>query len=254
MIDRPCGIVVQRDTFYGAEAVGTVAEMFKSTFRAPGTMPDHIIYDSNYLMKKLNDPAFEKVGMTVDVFHFKTKHKESDSYCQENCNAADYPELLGEDRKGWFFNSSIAEQTNTWFGGYQAICREMLVDKMIVAKLKKEGHGPSYWRVNASMEDKRNISIALFKCTWCAGLGFLKHKLRLTTEEKMVSCSLCQKENWIPLMLCSYWYQQKQKEEMLVLDLMVLDVDDDDEEEAEYQRWRAQQKAELEALEKQYWS
>ncbi|KAJ7587809.1 hypothetical protein C8J56DRAFT_942650, partial [Mycena floridula] len=161
LIVKPCGIIVQRGTLFGAEAVGTVAELIKSTYCFPGTMPDHIIYDSNCLMKKLCDPAFDNVGMTVDVFHFKTKHKESDSFCQENCNAADYPELLGGNGKGWFFNSSVAEQTNTWFGGYHAICREMVVhrynyflDEMILrrnrlihAKLEKDGKNPSYWPI-----------------------------------------------------------------------------------------------------------
>jgi len=33
------------------------------------------------------------------------------------------------DDNGWFFNSSIAEQTNVWLGVYHSICCEMLVDK-----------------------------------------------------------------------------------------------------------------------------
>jgi len=40
-----------------------------------------------------------------------------------------YPELLGENGKAWYFNSSIAEQTNVWLGGFHAILREMLVDR-----------------------------------------------------------------------------------------------------------------------------
>jgi len=58
-----------------------------------------------------------------------------------------------------FFNSSIAEQTNVWLGGYHSICREMLVDKynffldemilrrnrMTREKLMKEGAMPSTW-------------------------------------------------------------------------------------------------------------
>ena len=70
-----------------------------------------------------------------------------------------YPELAGENGKPWYFNSSIAEQTNVWFGGYHAICRDMLVDKynffldemiqrrnaLVKAKLKKDGHAPSSW-------------------------------------------------------------------------------------------------------------
>jgi hypothetical protein len=36
---------------------------------------------------------------------------------------------MTDNKKGWRFNSSIAEQTNVWLGGYHAICREMTVDK-----------------------------------------------------------------------------------------------------------------------------
>lgn len=68
------------------------------------------------------------MGLSVDVFHFKCKHKETHTFCQENCNPAAFPELLRDDG-GWFFNSSAAEQANAWMGGYHAMCREMLVDK-----------------------------------------------------------------------------------------------------------------------------
>jgi len=61
-----------------------------------------------------DDPFFEDIGLSVDVFHFNCKHSQSDTYCQQNCNPADYPELLGDNGKGWRFNSSIAEQTNVW--------------------------------------------------------------------------------------------------------------------------------------------
>ena len=76
-----------------------------------------------------DDPFFDDVGLTVNVFHFKSKHSEMDTFCQEHCNPVAYPELISKDNKGWFFNSSIAEQTNVWLGGYHAICQEMLVDK-----------------------------------------------------------------------------------------------------------------------------
>jgi hypothetical protein len=99
------------------------------------------------------------VGLSVDVFHFKSKHKETDMFCQENCNPSAFLELLGEGGKAWYFNSSIAEQTNVWLGGYHAICREMLVDKytffldemifqknkLTMAKLITGGKEPGYW-------------------------------------------------------------------------------------------------------------
>lgn len=34
-----------------------------------------------------------------------------------------------DDNGGWFFNTSVAEQTNAWLGGYLSICREMLPAK-----------------------------------------------------------------------------------------------------------------------------
>lgn len=62
------------------------------------------------------------------------------------------------DGDQWRFNSSIAEQTNVWFGGFHSICREMQVDRynffldemirrknqLIIEKLKREGAAPSY--------------------------------------------------------------------------------------------------------------
>lgn len=92
-------------------------------------------------------------------FHFKFKHSETDTFCQEQCNPAAYPELTSEDGKGWYFNSSIAEQTNVWLGSYHSICREMLMDKYIFfldemilcrnrmtwEKLSSEGQYPNNW-------------------------------------------------------------------------------------------------------------
>ena len=103
-----------------------------------------------------DDPFFADIGLSVDVFHFTCKHSETDTFCQENCNPHAFPELLREDG-GWYFNSSIAEQTNVWLGGFHAICREMRIDKytffldeMIMrknrltkVKLEKDGMIPS---------------------------------------------------------------------------------------------------------------
>jgi hypothetical protein len=97
------------------------------------------------------------MGMCVDVFHFKNKHKVDHEFCQKNCNPAMYPELMTDDGK-WFFNTSIAEQINVWLGGYHSMCREMLplkydffLDEMIrlhnvrvVAELEAAGHLPHH--------------------------------------------------------------------------------------------------------------
>jgi hypothetical protein len=71
---------------------------------------------------------FDRCALPVDVFHFKTKHKESDADCGRNCNPYIWSELWTEDGK-WRFNSSAAEQANAWIGGFQSIAREMQVDR-----------------------------------------------------------------------------------------------------------------------------
>ena len=182
IIVAPCGIIIARETFYGAEGVGSVIvrqqnflnpsyfltliwqEMIKRTLDED-IKPNHIFFDNNCTLANMvrdgKDPFFDDIGLTVDVFHFKSKHSETDLFCQQNCNPAAYPELLSDNNKGgWYFNSSIAEQTNIWLGGYHAICREMLVDKytffldemilrrnqMTREKLTKEGLSP--WNSN----------------------------------------------------------------------------------------------------------
>ena len=170
----PCGIIIARETFYHSEAPSNVIvcvsmcstkviliiykEMIKWIYHLPGTMPKHIFYDNNCTIAKMvkNDPAFKDIGLTVDVFHFKCKHSENDVFCQENCNPAAYPELLRNGGQQWFFNLSVAEQTNAWIGGYNAICCEMgverynfFLDEMIrrrniftLTKLKQSGEEP----------------------------------------------------------------------------------------------------------------
>ncbi|KAF8193272.1 hypothetical protein K438DRAFT_1589761, partial [Mycena galopus ATCC 62051] len=160
---RPCGVIVSRATFYNAEAVSNVLLFVQKTFSVPRAFkPEHFIYDTNCNAKQqvLARPEewswFLDVGMTVDVFHFLHKHKVGHEFCQEHCSPADHPELMGPDGTSWFFNTSIAEQTNVWLGGYHSICREMLpvkynffLDEMIrlrneitVAKLAADGHNP----------------------------------------------------------------------------------------------------------------
>jgi hypothetical protein len=91
----------------------------------------------------------------VDVFHFKSKHKESNIKCGQHCNPYIWPELRTEDGK-WQFNSSAAEQTNAWYGGLLAIVHNMQADRykffldemikqwnrMVVKELKCKGKHP----------------------------------------------------------------------------------------------------------------
>ena len=104
-----------------------------------------------------DDPFFHDVGLSVDVFHFKCKHSVTDEWCQPNCNPEAFPKLRGKRDEGWFFNLSVAEQTNVWIGGYHAIRREMLaerysffVDEMIMRrnemmKCKLQHEELGYW-------------------------------------------------------------------------------------------------------------
>ncbi|KAG7100133.1 hypothetical protein E1B28_001913 [Marasmius oreades] len=154
-----CGVIAARATMFGAEAISGVKDFMKSTYPDPKELPDVIFYDNNCSLQSHllagNDNYFENVILPVDVFHFKSKHSESDAFCQQHCNPAQWAELVGEDGK-WVFNSSIAEQTNVWIGGYQAIVRDMLahnydffLDEMIkrrnqilVAKLRRTANYP----------------------------------------------------------------------------------------------------------------
>ena len=70
-----------------------------------------------------------------------------------------YTDGNGEDQ--WYFNTSVAEQTNAWFGQYHTICWEMgavfyefFLNQMILmhneekrGELENNGFNPTYWVV-----------------------------------------------------------------------------------------------------------
>lgn len=132
----------------------------RGTFEPSGRKPEHLMFDSNCgLMKCVqHDPWWQDIALSVDVFHFDKKHSVTDIFCQEHCNPAAYEELKRNDGS-WYFNSSIAEQTNAWLAGYNAICREMTVDRFnffldemimrrnrqVISKLRADGQMPGYW-------------------------------------------------------------------------------------------------------------
>ncbi|KAF8219768.1 hypothetical protein L208DRAFT_1337863, partial [Tricholoma matsutake] len=130
LIVVPCGIILAQQTFYGAEGVSSVANFMKNVF-CNGPKPKHIFFNNNCTLKRMveGDEFFSDIGLTVDVFHWSCKHLTRDTFCQQHCNPYCYPELQNNDRLSWYFNSSIAEQTNLWFRGYHAICWEMGVDR-----------------------------------------------------------------------------------------------------------------------------
>ena len=96
-----------------------------------GPKPQHIFFNNNCTLKRMvqDDAFFADIGLTVNMFHWSCKHLTHDTFCQQHCNLYRYPELLNDDECSWYFNSSIAEQTNIWFGGYHAICCEMGIHK-----------------------------------------------------------------------------------------------------------------------------
>lgn len=123
-------------------------------------MPSFLIYDNGCQLYKHSraqgDTLHEEVGLPVDVFHWKCKHKQTDEACSVHCNPYSYPELRVDEDGNWFFNSSIAEQTNVWLGGYSATLREMgaikfdfFLDEMVQEKneqtrekLEQQGYLP----------------------------------------------------------------------------------------------------------------
>ncbi|KJA15025.1 hypothetical protein HYPSUDRAFT_72271 [Hypholoma sublateritium FD-334 SS-4] len=156
---RPCGVIFAHATMYNAEAVSNFLVMVKNAFSVPGShKPEHIFYDTNCLARQQaeKDPWYDGIGMCVDAWHFRNKHAVTHQYCQLNCNPAQYPELMDDNSTAWFFNTSIAEQTNVWLGGYHSMCREMLpakydffLDEMIrlrniqsIQHLYQQGHHP----------------------------------------------------------------------------------------------------------------
>ncbi|KIJ12502.1 hypothetical protein PAXINDRAFT_82820, partial [Paxillus involutus ATCC 200175] len=127
LIMWPCGVILARATFFGSEVVSAVNDFAKAVFPTMSSTPEYFIFDNNCRLcahqETIKDTHFCQTGMPVDVFHFNSKHKETDLYCQQHCNPAAYPELI-EDGK-WWFNTSTCEQTNVWLGGYQAILCDM---------------------------------------------------------------------------------------------------------------------------------
>ncbi|KAG1809657.1 uncharacterized protein BJ212DRAFT_1527394, partial [Suillus subaureus] len=162
LIMQPCGVILAWAMFFGSEAVSAVNEFAKAVFPTAASTPEYFIFDNNCKLHAhqdaIGDDHFAATGMPVDVFHFNSKHKETDTYCQQHCNPTAFPELISGGK--WRFNTSICEQTNIWLGGYQAILWDMSVhwynfylDEMIkcrncyvISELERRGHSP--WMIS----------------------------------------------------------------------------------------------------------
>ncbi|KAF9522001.1 hypothetical protein CPB83DRAFT_911574 [Crepidotus variabilis] len=155
-----CGVILGRATFYGSEAVNGVRTFWKKLFPTKASLPSILWFDNNCqlvsMLRTDRDTYFDGCALPVDVFHFKSKHKERDVNCGKNCNPYLWPQLRTADGKSWRFNSSAAEQTNVWFGGFQSIVREMQADRydffldemikrrnrILIKELEKKGCAP----------------------------------------------------------------------------------------------------------------
>ncbi|KAJ7126519.1 hypothetical protein C8R43DRAFT_1134848 [Mycena crocata] len=136
---RCCGVIISRTTFFDAEGITSVKDFLKATFppEYPGSMPSYMFYDNNCSFLK----HLRSCGDTY--------------FDNENCNPAQFLELIGENGK-WVFNSSAAEQANVWFGKFQNTVQEMpalrfnfFLDEMIAlhneetdAELTKQNQKP----------------------------------------------------------------------------------------------------------------
>ena len=90
-------------------------------------------YDNNCRVAAMlaadGNTYFKNVTLPVDMFHFKSKHKQTDDFCGRFCNPAHWVKLIDDQTDQWIFNSSAAEQVNLWFGGFCAITCLMHADQ-----------------------------------------------------------------------------------------------------------------------------
>lgn len=161
LLVRTCGVVISRATFYEAESPSNVVvsgivhdqesciliasqRFLLATFPTPlpRAQPSYCFFDSACILLKhlsaTEETRLDNIAFVVDVFHALTKHKDTDTFCQVNCNPAAFPELYNQLLE-WLYNSSACEQTNGWFGQFLPIVREMgevnynfFLDEMIV--------------------------------------------------------------------------------------------------------------------------
>ncbi|PIL31096.1 hypothetical protein GSI_05792 [Ganoderma sinense ZZ0214-1] len=131
LLVRPCGIVISRATFYEAESLPNCRLFLNASFpkHFPDARPSFLFFDNNCKLLahlvNVEDKHLLHMGFPVDVFHAVRKHGQSDGYCQDHCNPAGFPELIGEQPGEWVFNSSACKQVNVWFAKFFPIVREM---------------------------------------------------------------------------------------------------------------------------------
>lgn len=102
--------------------------------RLPGLEPSFLFFDNAcglraHVKSCVDSSLLDRVALVVDVFHF-SGHKRSHVECQEFCSPFVYPVLKSDDGS-WLFNSSAAEQANSWFGRFQSRVKEMNVIRSV---------------------------------------------------------------------------------------------------------------------------
>lgn len=112
----------------------TFKDFFDSVFPpgAAGIEPNIVFFDHAcglraYILNRDLDNILQRVAFVVDAWHFPT-HSLNDLHCQTFCNPHKFPVLKRVDGS-WVFNSSAAEQINSWFGKFQPKVKEMNVTK-----------------------------------------------------------------------------------------------------------------------------
>ncbi|KAF7329817.1 hypothetical protein MKEN_00245100 [Mycena kentingensis (nom. inval.)] len=127
-----CAVVAGRATRYTSESMSAVLTFLKKLFPEKHQLPTHIFFDNGCnLLKHViaqGEDHFDAVNFVIDVFHALG---HDDEFCNENCIPILFSELrtIRNGKEVWTFNSSVAEQTNVWYGAFQAIVREMTAAK-----------------------------------------------------------------------------------------------------------------------------
>ncbi|KAF9511609.1 hypothetical protein BS47DRAFT_1346637 [Hydnum rufescens UP504] len=138
----PCGVIL-------SQAISAVKLFCEQTFPTTPSMPEYLFFDDACHLHRLiwDDPHWAYTATPADVFHHDQKHGPGDTYCQQNVNPAGFPKLILPDGK-WHFNTSVAEQTNAWIGGFQAMVCQMEVTyyNFFLDEMIKKGHNP--WQIN----------------------------------------------------------------------------------------------------------
>ncbi|KIJ70647.1 hypothetical protein HYDPIDRAFT_164613 [Hydnomerulius pinastri MD-312] len=115
----------------GNQAVSAVNNFAKAVFPTKASTPEYFVFDNNFKLcahqETIQDTHFSNTGFPVDVFHFNSKHKETDTYCQLHFNPAAFPDLVENGK--WCFNTSI----------YEMIKRR---NHYVISELHRGGHNP----------------------------------------------------------------------------------------------------------------